>query len=132
VSSGPRIHPAALLPDRGVTRRAEADDLIVAAWDVAPERPELRLRIAPDGGAGEASALRCGNAGRKEFGYIPCGSEVRAERRFGDVVVPSEVTVGWWLGTPEYEPFFTARIETCAALRRVSAARCARSLGCAR
>ena len=103
--------PAALLPDRGVTWRAEADDLIVAAWDVPPERPELRLRIAPDGGVREASALRWGNAGRKQFGYIPCGSEVRAERRFGDVVVPSEVTVGWWFGTPEYEPFFTARID---------------------
>ena len=55
--------------------------------------------------------MRWGNAGRKEFGYIPCGSEVRAERRFGDVVVPSEVTVGWWFGTPEYDPFFTARID---------------------
>jgi hypothetical protein len=59
----------------------------------------------------EATALRWGNAGRKEFGYIPCGCEVRAERRFGDLVVPSQVTVGWWFGTPDYEPFFTTRIE---------------------
>jgi len=103
--------PAALLPDRGVTWRAEADDLIVAAWDIPPERPELRLRIGRDGGVREASAVRWGNAGRKAFGYIPCGCEVRAERSFGDLVVPSEVTVGWWFGMPDYEPFFTARVE---------------------
>ena len=109
--------PVALLPDRGVTWRAEADDLIVATWDVPPERPELRLRIAPDGRVREASALRWGNAGRKEFTYIPCGSEVHAERRFGDVVVPSEVTVGWWFGTPDYEPFFTARINDVRGAR---------------
>jgi hypothetical protein len=102
--------PAALLPERGVTWRAEADDLIVATWDVPPERPELRLRIARDGAVREASALRWGNAGRKAYGYIPCGCAVSAERRFGDVVVPSEVTVGWWFGTPDHAPFFTARI----------------------
>ena len=33
-----------------------------------------------------------------------------AERRFGDVVVPSQVTVGWWYGTPRYKPFFEATI----------------------
>jgi hypothetical protein len=107
--------PAALLPDRGVTWRAEADDVIVAAWDVPPERPEVRLRIRSDGGVRTASALRWGKAKQASFGYIPCGSEVRAERRFGDLVVPSEVTVGWWFGTPEYEPFFTARIEDVRA-----------------
>jgi hypothetical protein len=103
--------PGALLPERGVTWRAEADDVIVATWDVPPERPAVRLRIAPDGAVREASALRWGNAGRKAFGYIPCGCEVRAERRFGDVVVPSEIEVGWWFGTPDYAPFFTARID---------------------
>ena len=30
--------------------------------------------------------------------------------RFGDFVLPSEVSVGWWLGTPEYRPFFEATI----------------------
>jgi hypothetical protein len=40
-----------------------------------------------------------------------CGCEAHAERRFGGLVVPSEVTVGWWFRTPEYSPFFRARIE---------------------
>jgi hypothetical protein len=63
-------------------------------------------------GAGRAVwALRWGNARRPAFRFIPCGCEVRAERRFADLVVPSEVTVGSWYGMPEYAPFFTARVE---------------------
>jgi hypothetical protein len=108
--------PAALRPERGVTWRAEADDHIVATWDVPPERPEVHLLIAPDGALRAVWAERWGNAGRPAFGYIPCGCEVLAERRFGSLVVPSEVTVGWWFGTPEYAPFFRARVEDLRAV----------------
>jgi uncharacterized protein DUF6544 len=108
--------PAALLPEHGVTWRAEAADVIVATWDVPPERPAVRLRIAPDGGVREVSALRWGNADRTAFAYIPCGCTVRAERRFGGLVVPSELEVGWWFGTPDHAPFFTARVEELHAV----------------
>ena len=108
--------PMSLLPDRGVTWRAEAETVIVARVDVPPERPELRMRIAGDGALRSASALRWGNARQRAFGYIPCGCEVRAERRFGDVVVPSSVAVGWWFGTPRYAPFFEAEVLALAAL----------------
>jgi hypothetical protein len=30
--------------------------------------------------------------------------------RFGDLTLPSEVSVGWWWGTPRYEPFFEATV----------------------
>src|SRR4051795_640151 len=42
--------PATLLPQRGVSWRAEAADHIVASWDVPPERPEVHLRIDGLGG----------------------------------------------------------------------------------
>ena len=74
------------------------------------ERPELRLRVAGSGAVRSVSALRWGNAGQRDFGYIPCGCEVRSERRFGDLVVPSALTVGWWFGTPRYAPFFEADV----------------------
>jgi Family of unknown function (DUF6920) len=102
--------PAALLPERGVTWRAEAGDHVVATFDVPPERPEVHLRIGPNGAPLATWAERWGNVGRPSFRYIPCGCEVHAERRFGDLVVPSEITVGWWFGTPEYAPFFRARV----------------------
>jgi hypothetical protein len=99
--------PMSLLPDRGVDWCAESDDLVVAAFDVPPERPQLRLRIGADGALVSASALRWRG---QEEGYVACGCEVRAERGFGEVVVPSSMRVGWWFGTPQYEPFFEAEI----------------------
>jgi hypothetical protein len=106
--------PMSLLPERGVTWRAQDEEVIVASLDVPPERPELRLRIDADGALRSASALRWGNAGQPAYGYIPCGCEVRAERRFGDVTVPSAIAVGWWFGTPRYAPFFEAEVRELA------------------
>jgi hypothetical protein len=108
--------PAALLPERGVRWRADSDDEIVASFDVPPERPEVHLRIDERGAVLRASALRWGDAGSGAFGYIPCGCEVAGERRFGAVTVPSEVTVGWWFGTPRWAPFFRASIHSLEPL----------------
>ena len=43
---------------RGVTWRAASDDLIVASFDVPPERPEVALRIDGEGALVSASSLR--------------------------------------------------------------------------
>jgi hypothetical protein len=102
--------PPSVLPSRGVTWQAEADDVILARFDLPPERPEVRLRIDEHGAIRTVSALRWGNAGQKTFRYIPFGGDVHAERRFGDLVLPSTLSVGWWFGTPCYAPFFRAEI----------------------
>jgi hypothetical protein len=109
--------PASLLAQCGVSWRAESDELIVASWDVPPERPEVRLHIDEQGAVRSVSALRWGSLGQKAFDYVPCGCEVRAERRFGDFVVPSSVTVGWWFDTPRYAPFFKADVSHLELLR---------------
>ena len=102
--------PAGLLPDRSVRWRAEADDLIVASWDVPPERPEVRIRIDADGAMRSSCVMRWDNGGHGRHGYIPCGGDAHEEKRFGDVVIPSRLTAGWWYGTPRYDPFFEAQI----------------------
>jgi hypothetical protein len=102
--------PGNLLPERGVTWRAEGKDTIVASFAVPPEQPEVRLRIDEDGALREVSVMRWGKVGLPDFGYIPFGGVVNAERRFGDVVLPSQVTVGWWFGTRCFKPFFEATI----------------------
>lgn len=102
--------PSLLLPEAGVVWRAERDDVIVALVSVPPERPEVKLRIGADGSLRSVGLLRWGNTGQKHFGYIPFGGDAGAERRFGDVVIPSRVTVGWWYGTPRYKPFFKAEV----------------------
>ena len=106
--------PATVLPGRGVTWRAEGEDSIVALFDLPPEHPEVRARIDGRGALESVSALRWGNPGRQPFDYISCGCEVHAERRFGDVLIPSSVSVGWWFGTARYAPFFKARIASAS------------------
>ncbi len=102
--------PPSVLPGRGVTWRAETDNVIVAGFDLPPERPEVRLCIDDQGAIRTVSARRWGNAGENTFQYIPFGGDVHAERRFGDLVLPSTLSVGWWFDTPRYAPFFRAEI----------------------
>jgi hypothetical protein len=103
--------PASVLPERGVAWRAESDDHIVARFDLPPERPEVHARIDEHGALVSVSAQRWGKPGREPFAYVPCGCEVHAERRFGELVIPSRLSVGWWFGTPRHQPFFTAEIQ---------------------
>jgi uncharacterized protein DUF6920 len=99
-----------VLPGRGVIWRAESEQVIVARFDLPPEQPEVRVRIDDHGEIRAISALRWGNAGEKTFKYVPFGGDVHAERRFGDLVLPSTLSVGWWFDTPRYAPFFRAEI----------------------
>lgn len=102
--------PPSVLPNRGVDWRAESENVIVARFDLPPERPEVRARIDEHGAIRTVSAPRWGNAGEKTFRYIPFGGKVHAERRFGDLLLPSTLSVGWWFDTPRYAPFFHADI----------------------
>ena len=103
--------PLCVLPGRGVTWRAEAENVILARFDLAPERPEVRLSIDERGAVRTVSALRWGKVGEQTFQYIPFGGDVHAERRFGDLVLPSVLSVGWWFDTSRYAPFFRAEIK---------------------
>ena len=109
--------PASLLPQRGVSWRAEGEREIVATWDVPPERPELHLAIDDRGAPRSYWVLRWSDMGQKEFGYIPCGCEVEAERRLGALVVPSRITGAWWFGTARETPFYRAEIRELATVR---------------
>jgi hypothetical protein len=104
------------LAGAGVQWRTDGDEL-VGAWDVAPERPEVRLRLDEHG------AVRTARVGRwrgDDDGYVPCGALVRAERRFGALTLPSRVRVGWWFGTPRFAPFFEAEILAAELIARPS------------
>jgi hypothetical protein len=105
--------PATLLRGDGVTWRAERDDVVVVSWELAPERPEVRLVIEPSGALRSVSALRWGEDGEGGHAYVPCGCDVHGERRFGAFAVPADVTVSWWWGTPRRAPFFRALITHC-------------------
>jgi hypothetical protein len=96
-----------VLPQLGVSWRAESDELIVATWELPPERPEVRVRIDRDGAIRSVSAERWNT---EEHRYVACGADVHAEQRFRAFTVPSHVTVSWWYGSDRATPFFTARL----------------------
>lgn len=102
--------PPSVLPGRRVDWRAESETVIVARFDLPPERPEVRVRIDNHGAIRTVSAMRWGNAVEKTFQYIPFGGVMHTEARFGDFMLPSSASVGWWFGTPRYAPFFRADI----------------------
>ena len=102
--------PTTLLPGPGIGWRAESDEVIVATFTVPPERVEMRLTLGRGGEVHSVSVKRWGNVGQDSFGYIPFGGEVHAERRFGDLTIPSSLSVGWWFGTARFDPFFEAEI----------------------
>ena len=63
--------PPSVLPGRGVAWRAETENVVVARFDLPPERPEVRVHIDEHGAIRTVSALRWGNVGEKTFQYIP-------------------------------------------------------------
>lgn len=104
--------PASVLPERGVAWRAESDSAIVGRFNLPPERPEVELRIDSQGAVTQVSAARWGPLDDKRFDYIQCGCRVHAERRFGNLTIPSRFTVSWRFGLPDEAPFFRAEIKT--------------------
>jgi len=99
-----------VLPQHGVAWRAESDDTIVARFALPPERPEVELQIDPRGAVTQVSAARWGPRDDGRHDYIPCGCRIDAERRFGELTMPSRFTVSWRFGTEREAPFFRAEI----------------------
>jgi hypothetical protein len=99
------LAPPCVLPQAGVEWRAESADHIVATWALPPERPEVHVRLAPDGAVHGVVARRW-----RKGGYADCGATVHAEEAFGDLTIPSRFAVGW-----DDKPFFRAEIRSVAA-----------------
>jgi hypothetical protein len=102
--------PTSVLPERGVSWRADGDDEIVGTWEVPPERLAVRLRIDENGAQTSAFVLRWDDGSHGRRGYIPMGGIVHEERRFGDLVIPSRMTIGWWFDQPQWWPFYEVEV----------------------
>ncbi|MDQ2959602.1 MAG: hypothetical protein M3R48_00910 [Candidatus Dormibacteraeota bacterium] len=102
--------PIGLLP--GPTRiwHSESASHIVAKVALGPEQVALHLTINGEGGVRSVRTERWGNAEQKAFAYIPFGGDVLSEQRFGDLVLPARISVGWWYGTARFHPFFEAEV----------------------
>jgi hypothetical protein len=105
------LAPASLLPGRGVSWRAEDDEHIIASSDLQPEHIDVHMQIDGQGALRAVSAQRWGNIGKHSHGYLTFGGDMGAEQRFGDLVIPSHLAVGWRYGGENYKPFFKAHIQ---------------------
>jgi hypothetical protein len=94
----------------GAIRMFHSDDQNTVDLPLAPERPALHVTIDNDGAVQSVNLQRWGNAGAQAFGYIPFGGDILAEKRFGDLVLPARLRVGWWHRTERFSPFFEAEI----------------------
>jgi hypothetical protein len=106
------LAPASLLPGRGVSWRAEDDEHIVASSYLEPEQVDVHMQIDSHGALRALSAKRWRDIGKHSHGYLTFGGDIHSETRFGDLVIPSHLTVGWRYGSAEYKPFFHARIRS--------------------
>jgi len=100
----------ALLPSPTRIWHAESDNEITVDLVLAPERPALHVTIDNDGAVQSVNLQRWGDIGQKAFGYMPFGGDILAEKRFGDLILPSRLRVGWRHGTEEFSPLFEAEI----------------------
>ncbi len=104
--------PPALLPQNGVNWQEIDDNTIQANFDIDGEPVKLTMVIDADGKFLQVSLPRWGDQTETgEHEYIPFGGEVEGESTFNGFTIPSQIAVGWWLGTEKYSEFFHATIQ---------------------
>ncbi|MDQ1356615.1 MAG: hypothetical protein QOG44_988 [Acidimicrobiaceae bacterium] len=113
------LAPIGLLPSPSCIWHAESDTEITVQLALAPERVALHVTIDDGGAVQSVDLARWGDAGKKAFGYLPFGGDILAEQRFGDLVLPARLRVGWWHGTERFSPFFEATVTS--AVRTIAA-----------
>jgi hypothetical protein len=103
--------PAALLPQAGAQWRQTGPDSaeirFVALHGIEP----MQLRLDAEGNPAEVWALRWTDANPEKVHRLqPFGGRMLALTRHQGFLIPTEVELGNMWGTPEYAPFFLARI----------------------
>ena len=103
--------PPSVLPDRGVTWRAETENVIVARFDLPPEQPEVRLQHRRTRRDTNRQRPALGQR-RREDASSTSPSEARSTPSAASATScsPAPLSVGWWFDTPRYAPFFHAEI----------------------
>lgn len=103
--------PAMLLPQAGAVWRQTGRDQAEVAFPAHPDIAPLRLTLTPDGLIAEMVAMRWSDANAdRRYRLQPFGGRVLESRSFGGVTIPVRMEMGNLWGTPDYAPFFLARV----------------------
>lgn len=107
--------PASLLPFNGVVWRQTGPNTARLTFDTGIEPVDLTLDS--DGRVVEISTMRWSDANaQRAFRLQPFGGTITTERSFGGFTIPVEINVGNHFGTPDYLPFFQAKVTSAEYL----------------
>lgn len=103
--------PTSMLPQHGVEwHQVGQNEARIVFTDVAPSI-ETILTLHPSGAVAATRGLRWSNANdAQRFRLQPFGGTILASATFQGVTISSEVAIGNHYGTPDFVPFFQARI----------------------
>jgi hypothetical protein len=104
--------PAAMLPGEDVVwEEGDAPDRARAVVTHGGLRQEVEIEVAEDGRLRSVVFPRWTDANpEREWRLQPFGGRLAAFRTFQGFTIPTEVEAGNMFGTPDYFPFFRARI----------------------
>lgn len=94
--------PTALV--RGARWEAVDDDHARYRLSVDGEPVTVTIHVAPDGALREVTLFRWGDTDGKPWRLLPYGFCVDAERTFGGITIPTQLTGGWHYGTDRFGP----------------------------
>ena len=104
--------PTSLLPENDVVwSQTGPDRATVVLQRFKPEPITLLLTLSKEGGVREVVGQRWSNANpNKRFCSQPFGGTILREGTFSGLTIPTQISVGNHYGTPNYLPFFQAKL----------------------
>lgn len=109
--------PATLLPQNGTEWTQLGPNTAKVLFYDTPNQTEITLTLAPSGQVQEIVTQRWSDLGtEKAHQLYPFGGAVSGEETFSGFTIPSQVDVGYHIGTDKFFAFFSARITSAKFL----------------
>lgn len=86
-----------------VTWLDTTDGWVQASWVLDGERVAIDLDVAEDGALRAVRMQRWSDADGTPWHFVTFGADVKAEASFSGLVIPTEISAGWFYGEPRFD-----------------------------